>query len=248
MLVYRVALPIRRSLRHKLRVTRVEPAGPAASTVVMAGRELDRLPVQAGQFFNWRFLDGPGWTRAHPYSLSAAPDGHTLEVTVAHVGDGSARVATLAPGTRVLIEGPYGRLHPGVRRRRKVTLLACGVGIAPMKSILEAVDEAPGEVSVIYRTRDARSAPLLEQLSRTASDRGARFMVLEGPRQQGRPSWLPQSWAQADDADALAQLVPHLRDNDVYVCGNPAWLDLVVAALARAGVPGEQIHVEQFAY
>jgi ferredoxin-NADP reductase len=38
--------------------------------------------VTAGQFLNWRFLTGPGWTRAHPYSLSAAPDGRSLRITV----------------------------------------------------------------------------------------------------------------------------------------------------------------------
>lgn len=247
-LVFRVGLPIVRSRRHDLRVATVVPAGPGMTRVVFTGRELDRLPVQAGQFFIWRFLDGPGWTRGNPYSLSAAPDGRGLEITVASVGDGSARVARLEPGTRVLIEGPYGRLHPGVRRGRRVTLLACGMGIAPMKSLLEALDVEPGEVTVIHRAHDAATAALLDQLARVADERGARFLVLAGPRQDGRASWLPQSWEQVDDAAALAHLVPDLRDNDVYVCGDPAWVDLVLDALGRAGVPDEQVHAERCAY
>ena len=88
--------------------------------------DLHRLPVRAGQFFHWRFLGGPGWSRAHPYSLSAAPDGRSLRITVAHLGDGSAASPTLRPGTRVLVEGPYGRLHAGVRTRAKVLLMALG--------------------------------------------------------------------------------------------------------------------------
>ena len=62
---------------------------------------VEGLDVRGGQFFNWRFLDGPGWTRANPYSLSAALDGRTLRFTAAHVGDGSARLAGLRPRTRV---------------------------------------------------------------------------------------------------------------------------------------------------
>ncbi len=51
----------------------------------------------AGQFLTWRFLTGPGWTRAHPYSLSAAPDGRSLRITVKALGDGSALVRACAP-------------------------------------------------------------------------------------------------------------------------------------------------------
>src|SRR5665647_1518723 len=92
-------------------------------------------------------------TRAHPYSLSAAPDGRTLRITAAHLGDGSARLARLRPGTRVAFEGPYGRLHEGVRTRRKVLLMASGIGITPMRALLEAMDQRPGDVTLVYRAR-----------------------------------------------------------------------------------------------
>ena len=59
---------------------------------------------EAGQFFTWRFLGRPGWTRANPYSLSAAPDGRSLRITVQAVGDGSAAASRLRPG------------HPGAGR------------------------------------------------------------------------------------------------------------------------------------
>ena len=110
-LVFRVGLPLWRSLRSPLRVLDVRAEGPGVTTVTVGGSGVRRMPVRAGQFFQWRFLDGPGWTRANPYSVSAAPDGRTLRFTAAHLGDGSARLATLQPGTRVLVEGPYGRLH-----------------------------------------------------------------------------------------------------------------------------------------
>ncbi|HEY0949096.1 ferric reductase-like transmembrane domain-containing protein, partial [Nocardioides sp.] len=106
-LVWRIGLPAWRSARHDLRVTSVVPEGDGVVSVYLTGRRLDRLPVEAGQFLSWRFLAGPGWTRAHPYSLSAAPDGRSLRITVQVVGDGSAAAARLRPGTRALVEGPY---------------------------------------------------------------------------------------------------------------------------------------------
>ena len=86
---------------------------PTSSRSSMSGRRLDRLPVAAGQFFTWRFLTGPGWLRGHPYSLSAAPTGTSLRISVKDLGDGSRELAALKPGTRVVVEGPYGTAAPG---------------------------------------------------------------------------------------------------------------------------------------
>ena len=60
----------------------------------------------------------------HPWSLSAAPDRHRLRITVRELGDHSSRLPDLRPGTRVLIEGPYGAFTAERRVRRRVTLLA----------------------------------------------------------------------------------------------------------------------------
>src|SRR3954466_11002067 len=71
-LVWRVALPLYRSARHGLVVERVVPEAAGVVSVIMFGHALDKLRASAGQFFTWRFLDGRGWTRGNPYSLSSA--------------------------------------------------------------------------------------------------------------------------------------------------------------------------------
>ena len=95
--VFRVGQPIRLSLRHRLRVARVTAEGPGVVSVYVTGRRLDRLAAQAGQFFLWRFLAGDGWWRAHPFSLSAAPNDQYLRLTVKASGDGTS---TLSSGSR----------------------------------------------------------------------------------------------------------------------------------------------------
>lgn len=246
-LTYRVGLPALRNARHRLVVADVRPAGGGAATVSVVGRRLEQLPAAGGQFFTWRFLDGPGWTRAHPYSLSAAPDGRSLQITVAPLGAGSRRVASLSPGTRVLIEGPYGRLHEGVRTRRGVLLLAAGIGVAPMKALLESLHAAPGDVTLIYRVSDAADAPLLAEVAASAEEVGARLVVLAGHRAPDRASWLPADWARLGDVDALRHLCPDVADRDVYLCGCPGWTDVAGAAVLAAGVPRHRLHTERFA-
>ncbi len=247
-LVWRLGRPVYRTLRHRPVVSRVYPESPGVTTVVVTGRDLHRLPAAAGQFFQWRFLDNPGASRAHPYSLSAAPDGRSLRITVAHLGDGSAGAAHLRVGSRAVIEGPYGRLHAGVRTRAKVLLIAGGIGITPMRALLEELPQAPGDVTLVHRVRDTRGLVFADELARLAAERGARVRTVLGPRATSRPSWLPAGAEHLTDLEALRQLVPDLAEHDVFVCGDVEWMDLVAAACRAGGVPDGHIHRERFAY
>ena len=97
-LIWRVALPGWRTLRYDLRVQAVVGEAPGVVSVLMASRRPGRVHAEAGQFYSFRFLGGAGWSRAHPYSLSAAPDGSTLRVTARTVGDGGGRTCGAAAG------------------------------------------------------------------------------------------------------------------------------------------------------
>ena len=247
-LVFRVGLPLWRSLGTPLRVLDVRAEGPGVTTVTVGGSGVRRMPVRAGQFFQWRFLDGTGWTRGNPYSISAAPDGRTLRFTAAHVGDGSARLPMLQPGTRVLVEGPYGRMHAGVRARRKVLLMGSGIGITPMRALLEELDQAPGDVTVVHRVRSRSDAVLADEIAALAAARGARYLLIEGPRVPDRDSWLPAQARHLTDVQALREVVPDVADHDVYLCGSDGWMTAARTAAIDAGVPHDAVHLERFAY
>ena len=154
----RIGLPLWRSLRHQVRVVAVRPEGPGVVSIVLRGRRLDRLPVAGGQFFQWRFLRRGLWWQAHPYSLSAAPDGDLLRITVKDLGDHSAGLSRLAPGTRVAIEGPYGAFTADTAATDRLLLIGAGVGTAPILSLLQ---ELPPEADVAVLLRASTPAELV---------------------------------------------------------------------------------------
>ncbi|MFI5041439.1 MAG: ferric reductase-like transmembrane domain-containing protein, partial [Acidimicrobiales bacterium] len=119
---YRVAVPVLDNARHRLRVAAVVPEAPGVVSVYVAGRCLDELGAEAGQFFYWRFLTRAGWWQAHPFSLSAPPRPDLLRITVKALGDHTAEFPRLTVGTRVIIEGPYGAFTRRRRTRRRVLL------------------------------------------------------------------------------------------------------------------------------
>ena len=247
-LVFRLGLPLWRTLRHGITVTDVRRESDDVVTVQMGGRGLDRLPVQAGQFFIWRFRDGPGWSRGNPYSLSASPRHGRIQITAKDLGDGSGRLGQLRPGTRVLIEGPYGRLTGEQRVTRKVAMLACGIGITPMRALLEELAYAAGDATLVYRARSEPDLIFRAELDELATRRGVTVHYLTGSRSAERESWLPQQASHWSDTAALRHLVPDLLRCDVFVCGPPAWMDAVARTALDLNLPRKQLHQERFTW
>lgn len=243
--VYRVLVPLARTYRHGLRVAAVVPEMPGVLSVHLAGRRLDRLRVEPGQYFTWRFLDREGWTRANPFSLSAAPDGRTLRITVQNDGDGSASLAALRPGQRVLVEGPFGRLTPRARTRRKVALIGAGVGLAPLRALAEGLDYAPGEAVLVQRYRT--HALFAHELGELRQRRGLSLVAMPGSR-RGPDSWVGEGYDGYTDVQVLLGWIPDLLERDVYVCGPPGWTTAVRRAADLAGLPKEQWHEEVFGW
>ncbi len=240
LLTFRVAVPLVRFARHDLRVARVVPVGDGSVSVEMTGRDLGRLRVEPGQFMLWRFVDRFRWRDAHPYSLSRATNSSTLRITVKPSGDGSGDLATVKPGTRVLAEGPFGVFSMAARTRPGAVFVAAGIGITPVRAMLEHCDTAHGPVDVIVRARSIDDAPLLDEVRELAAAKGATLHEVLGARGDG--------WASADQPAALVDLVPDVAQRDVYICGPTPWATVVEHEARAAGVGRDSVHREVFAW
>jgi predicted ferric reductase len=232
---FRIVLPIARSLRHRLRVERIVAEAPGVVSIEIGGVGLERLRARAGQFFTWRFLTRDRWWQAHPFSLSAAPDGRRLRVTVKGVGDHTERLGALPPGTRVIAEGPFGAFTAAARRRPGVAMIAGGVGITPIRALLE---EMTGDVAVVYRALRPEDVILRDELDELARRRGVELHYVVGDHREAEPL----------SPEHLRALVPDIAARDVYVCGPPAMTEATRATLDRSGVPRRQVVTERFAY
>jgi predicted ferric reductase len=235
-LAYRILLPLWRTVVHGLKVVAVQPVAPGVVSVVCKGRALSRMPVAGGQFFQWRILKRGLWWQAHPYSVSALPDPPYLRFTVKDLGDHSGTLAHLTPGTRLAIEGPYGAFTPDVRLGDRVALIGAGVGITPLRALLE---DMPLHVDVVMiaRAHHPDDLVLRDELRLLIKERRGRLFELVGPRTR-----VPL------DAPALAEIIPDIARRDVYICG-PTGLTASIREAARTlGVPAERVHHETFAF
>jgi predicted ferric reductase len=234
---FRIVAPIVNAFRYRMRVAAVVPEGPGVVSVWITGRRLDRLHARAGQFFVWRFLTRGRWWSAHPFSLSSAPDGRSFRITVKALGDHTADLASVPLGARVLAEGPFGVFTEASRRRDRVALVAGGIGITPVRALLE---DAAGDVTVVYRALSEDDLVLRSEMEELAATRGAavHFVVGDHAAPGGERLLSPEH---------LVELVPDLGERDVYLCGPPGMTNAVLRNVRAAGVRRSHIHVERFA-
>jgi ferredoxin-NADP reductase len=152
------------------------------------------------------------------------------------LGDASRALAHVRPGTRLAFEGPYGAFTDHARLSDGVLLIAAGVGITPLRALLE---DLPADTNVVVVIRASTDADLLHraEIAALVDRHRGRLHEVIGSRHKVRIN-----------ARSLRHMVPDVADRDVYVCGPAGFGADVISSAAKLGVPADQIHVEEFGF
>jgi predicted ferric reductase len=244
---YRVLSPLLRHFVVGLKVQSVVPASSDSSSIYLTGKNVAKLGGKAGQFYMLRVLTPTQWWRPHPFSISAAPNSRYVRFTIGRRGDDTGALQHIKPGTPVLLEGPYGVFTEDRRTKEKVVLVASGIGIPPIRALAESMAARPGDVTVIYRVRNAADAALLEEIQVLCRHRGFKLEIMAGPR-ANHSSWMNADGTGRSDLVRLAEIAPRITESDVFICGPTGWTHSVEKSVLKAGTPANQVHAEEFAW
>jgi ferredoxin-NADP reductase len=186
--------------------------------------------------------DGPETARIWAWPGTSVPDGRRLRITIKNIGDFTAGVHALRPGTPVLIDGPFGKFTE-VPATPKVLLIAGGIGITPIRPLAEGMASDGFDVRVLYRAHGEGDLVFKKELDALAARHGVHvdyLLTQSGGRQLSRESWFAPS--------TMRRLVPDIADRAVYVCGPSGMMRLLQSSLKAVGVPAERIRTEVFRF
>jgi predicted ferric reductase len=216
---------------------------PRRDRHVLGRRTLDFAPGQ----FAWLRLNPSIRAQEHPFTIaSGAHPGGWPEFTIRHSGDFTRTLRRLRPGSPVWVDGPYGAFSVDLQPATGLVMIAGGVGITPMMSMLRTLahrgDRRPHRLVVVARNPDE----LLFRAELRALQERLDLTIVELVREP------PTGWTGASgdvDERLLTALLPgEFRRNqlDYYLCGPPALITDVLAVLEGMNVPFPRIHTEQF--
>lgn len=243
----RVVKPWRMSGR-PWRVVEVRPERGSATTLVLEPEGHAGLRFAPGQFAWLTLRASPFRFQEHPFSFSGSAErSGRLEFTIKALGDFTSEVATVRPGERAWVDGPYGVFSPDrFARARGFVFIAAGAGIAPVMSMLRTFRDR-GErrpLTLIHASRDPDSVIFREEIDALGRELDLRIhTVIEHA---------PRDWTGERgriDAAMLARLLPLAGPDcgcEYFVCGPKPVSELVQDALHARGVPLGRVHFELF--
>jgi predicted ferric reductase len=160
------------------------------------------------------------------------------------LGDFTSRISELEPGIPVYVDGPHGVFSIDHSEGPGFGLIAGGVGIAGLISMLRAMadreDVRPGVL--VYANRDWEGVAFREELEHLSRRMTLTVVhVLEHPP----PDWTGETGYVTGDVLARA-LPPSFRRFQFFICGPGPMMDAAEGALLDIGVPGERVHTERF--
>lgn len=231
LLFYRFLVPVIMYRRHKFVVEKLVPETPTVTSVYISGDNMSAFKYEAGQYIHVWFLRGTfmqGLWQPHPFSISKAYDGKSIRLSIKNVGDYTSTIKDLKPGTKVLIEGPFGRFTQRASSRRKFLLIAGGIGITPIRSLMEELHTSDADTILLFSARSEEELALKSELE---TFKGAK-QYLVGPMSEER----------------IKSAAPDYAEREIYVCGPPVMMNALVANFRAWGVQKNQIHFEKFGY
>lgn len=229
----------RRIGRLRYRVARVVAVANNLVELVLEPAGRRRLHYDAGQFVYLAPFDpqlSAGYGEEHPYTLSSSPDEEDLRIAIKDLGDASRAIQTIRPGSRVTIEGAYGKFFVD-REAHKQLWIAGGIGITPFLGRARWLSgrQRRCDIRLIYCVQDEARARFMEELRAIAQEMQGfevipHFFYRQGPL----------------DSGFLAAHVPDLAEREAFVCGPPGLNSLARRLLTGAGVGRKRIHTEEF--
>ena len=229
-------------------VARVEPVGVDCTCVELTPLDPSVFGYAPGQFafvsFRSKHVNGEN----HPFTLSSAPSRPgALQFTIRASGDWTRTAAHLSRGDQARIQGPFGRFgHLFTTPGREMILIAGGIGITPMLSMLRfmADHRDPRPVTLIWANRSPERVVYAAEMD-TLSDKlkGLRIihMYTTDTKAGERKKRL--------DREALQRLIdPNSRDSAVFICGPLKMMIQLKADLKALGFPARSIFTEVFGF
>jgi ferredoxin-NADP reductase len=212
----------------------------------LGGAEVEYRP---GQYFWVELLDPPyedeKGIRRHITAVTSPSERGVIGLCTRLRESAFKRsLAELPVGAKVEIEPPKGAFVLPEESSRPLVFVAGGIGITPFRSMLRYIEDErlPHQVTLIYSSRDRRSAAFLDELEEIERANANVRLIVTMTKDD---AW-PGERRRIDAAFFHEHLGDELNEASYMVAGPPGMAEAVSAELEQAGVDPALIATDSF--
>jgi len=231
--------------RRPWRVAEVRPDAAGTWSLALEPIGHPGLTFAPGQFA-WIKVGRSAWSvEEHPFSFSSSAERPArLEFGIKELGDFSGAIGEVAPGTRVLVDGPHGSFSCDFHRASELVLIAGGIGISPILSMLRTLADRGDarRITLVYACSRWDRVAFRAELDQLAERLRLETIYVLEERHEG--------WSGPTGYVTPEVLAPHVcgrpADLRVFLCGPDPMMVAVEKILLGLDVPARQISMERF--
>jgi ferredoxin-NADP reductase len=245
----------------------MDDAAPRIVKVVKENQEIASVYIEnysesfkkrhAGSFLSLKIMEDGEWSKAHPFTISCAPEDPVLRATIKKAGPFTTRVHELKPGDPVQCAGPYGLFCKDIDAQPDIAIIAGGVGITPFLSVLRHFKniQAKNKVFLVWSNRTLEDAFSVDELKQLTKDINLKFVF--NLSREADSAGLAQ-YVDTDFPDVMYEPGRCTRDvmkkysisvdKAVYLCGPPPMQDFIISELEAMGMDPKDIKKESFSW
>lgn len=235
----------------QLRVAQIVRETPTVLTFRLADPAADRLPFDflPGQFLQVEVEPDPGKPIRRSYTIASSPTQRAfVELTIKREEQGAVSRHLhdkIAAGDLLKVTGPFGAFTFTGTDADSIVLIAGGVGITPMMSVLRYLTDTAwaGEIYFLYGARSTEEFVFREEFERLER-RFPNLHVIATMQRSPGTVWLGLEGPFTKEI--LAGAVPEIAKRRIHLCGPPAMMTAMKKHLEELGVPEAQLHTEAF--
>jgi ferredoxin-NADP reductase len=192
--------------------------------------------------------DGDESNTRHAFSIVSAPFEDQLAIATRMRDSAFKRaLGSLAIGSPIRLDGPFGSLTLHNKRARPAVFIAGGIGVTPFMSMLRqaAQDQLPQLLVLLYSNRRPEDAAFLAELQ-TLEQRNQYFRLVATMTQMGQSSrpWTGETGVIGPEL--VKQVASGLEVPIYYLAGPPAMVEGIRKTLNLAGIDDDDIRAEEF--
>ena len=224
-----------------------------ASTLLLTVKKTSKtkpFSFRPGQYATINFKRNGRFTPARCFSIANSPlEKDILQFSIRIRGSYTNRMTELKVGDEVQIRGPFGSFVFDEDRDKDLVLMAGGMGIAPLISIVHYASNIgiSNKINLIYSCKDQDDVPFVEQLtdlSKTNQNFKITYAISDGPIDKF--SNFNASSGRITPEIIWQTINGEYFKKSFFICGPPSFMKAMTKILLDKGVPASNIRTETF--